>query len=567
MEARGKHNPGWSAKPGAIARLWRRVYDGPAMQSRSLRLSELPHSSRLFSDFVDEWKRVAAFYAHPFTLSGIGNAARSAALPEHTRREVVDILREQNQSLGADANTSKNLDRLAAGAVAIVTGQQIGLFSGPAFCFYKALTAARLARELTDAGTQAVPVFWLATEDHDYAEIGHTDFLTTDGTLRRLELAAAPDSAGRRVGNIVLGDEVSHLAREAAAALEGPDVDELGATLAVAYRPGEGLGKAFGELMARLLAGRGLIFLDPLDARLHRLAGPLLRAAIEKRAELNQALLERKKRLEKAGYHAQVRVTERSTLLFLDVEGRREAVRRRGDTLAAGADTFSEDEILQRLEHQPESFSANVLLRPVMQDALLPTAAYVGGPAEVAYFAQSEVIYRLLGRPMPAIVPRAGFTLVEPLAQRLLKKYGLDVRDLFLGRQRVRALMEGKGLPRELAHRFRTADRRLSDAVAKIRSPLGKLDKTLLGALDTSTRKMRFQLERLRGKAARAENFRTGVLHRHEHILFDSLFPHHQPQERSVCLLPMLARHGLTLLGELEAQIDPAQPRHHVVSL
>ncbi len=538
-----------------------------SMQSERLRLSELPHTSRLFADFADDWNRVAGFYAHAPTLAGIREAAKKVSLDAAVRRQVADVLTEQNRTIGADAAALRNLQRLESGAMAVVTGQQVGLFGGPAFSFYKALTTVALARQLTEAGLETVPVFWLATEDHDFAEINHTDLLAVDGALHRVALQQPPGTSGQGVGQIVLGDGIAAVVGEAAAACAGSDGEEVAAALAIAYRPGERLGRAFAELMARLLAGRGLIFLDPADARLHRLSSPVFRGASELCAELSGDLQTRAMQLAKAGYHAQVKVTERSTLLFLEEDGRRHPLRRRGEEFHTAARSFSAPEVLALLQSQPELFSANVLLRPVMQDALLPTAAYVAGPAEVAYFAQCEVVYKRLGRPMPAVIPRAGFTLVEPLQQRLLKKYGLSVSDLFAGRQRVQGSMAGKSLPRELGHRFRTLGRRLEASLARLQSPLGQLDPTLRGALETAGRKMNYQLRKLRGKAARAENVRTGALARHVRILLDSLYPHNSLQERTMSLLPLLARHGMPLLDELEKQIRPENPQHHLLFL
>jgi bacillithiol synthase len=225
------------------------------------------------------------------------------------------------------------------------------------------------------------------------------------------------------------------------------------------------------------------------------------------------------------------------------------------------------EELEQVIESAPETLSANVLLRPVVQDSLLPTAAYIGGPAEIVYFAQAEVVYRRLGVRMPAIVPRAGFTLVEPAIARLLKKYHLEIGDLFRGRQRVRAAMERQYLSRGLAQQFTRGGKNLNRVLKNLRRPLGILDLSLGGALNTAERKMLYQFEKLRGKAGRAANFRTGVLDRHERALLDALYPHRELQERTLNLLPFLARHDLDLLAELERRALPGGTNHQVLFL
>jgi bacillithiol biosynthesis cysteine-adding enzyme BshC len=483
------------------------------------------------------------------------------------RAQVVEILREQNKRFGADTSVMRNLDRLAAGALAVVSGQQVGLFSGPAYSFYKALTAVRAALHLTDTGTETVPIFWLATEDHDLAEVDHTFWLGHRPGLDRITLEGAEGAAGNPVGEILLGEAAGREARAVAEALAGAAASVVGEALTAAYRPEHSYGLAFGMLLARLLAGRGVILLDPLDPRLHRLGIAVYRRALAESNAFNDALLKRNKELERAGFHAQVKVTERSTLLFLNVDGQRQALRRRNHGFAAGARTFSLEGLEAMLERSPERFSANVLLRPVLQDALLPTAAYVGGPAETAYFAQAEVIYqRMMGR-MPAILPRAGFTLVETPVARLMKKYGLTFEEILRGRQYVRRKMERAYLPAGLAKKFAAGEKEVQKLLRGLRAPIGKLDKTLLGALNTSERKMLYQFGKLRGKAGRAQNLRTGLLDAHEHMLLNALFPHHGLQERSLNLLPFLARNGMTLLDELLHRTHVRNSQHQVLYL
>jgi len=540
-----------------------------SMECLSLRSSRLPHTSKLYSCYLDDFPRAARFYAHPPTEDGLQAAAGDPAKRDDAsvRAQMMAILREQNSKFGADASVLRNLDRLAAGALAVVSGQQVGLFSGPAYSFYKALTAVRAALHLSDTGSETVPIFWLATEDHDLAEVNHTFWLGSGPRLDRITLAAAEGGAGPPVGEILLGETSGREARAAAEALEGPAAKEVGEALLAAYRAEHSYGQAFGMLMARLLAGRGVILLDPLDARLHRLGISVYRRALEESEALSDALLKRNKELERAGFHAQVKVTERSTLLFLNVDGQRQALRRRNHGFAAGPRTFSLQELGNILEQSPERFSANVLLRPVLQDVLLPTAAYVGGPAEVAYFAQAEVIYqRMMGR-MPVILPRAGFTLVEPPVARLMKKYGLTFEEVLRGRQHVRRKMERAYLPPGLTKKFAAGEKDFTKILRGLRAPIGKLDKTLLGALSTAERKMLYQFAKLRGKAGRAQNTRTGLLDAHERVLLDALYPHHGLQERSLNLLPFLARNGLALLDELLRRTHVRNSQHQVLNL
>jgi bacillithiol biosynthesis cysteine-adding enzyme BshC len=541
-----------------------------SMEPHCLAFRELPHTTKLFSTFIEDFPRVGRYYAHPPTEAGVLAAAREVRLGPENRRAVVEVLREQNQRFGAgyaiDAATASNLDRLAAGAVAIVTGQQVGLFSGPAYSMYKAASVLRWAEAITRRGVEAVPIFWLATEDHDRAEVNHSDWNTRRG-LVHYELQVRKEDDGKRVGEVVLGDGVKSLVEKAAESLEGSFAEEMAGALRESYTSRDTYGSAFGKLMARLLAGRGIILIDPLDARLHRLAAGVYRGAIDQADSLRDTLLARSKELDRSGYHAQVKVTRETTLLFYNVDGRRQPLRRRNGSFSAGKTIFTPDELRTAIEEFPEAFTANVLLRPVIQDTILPTAAYIGGPAEIAYMAQAQVAYQaLLGR-MPAILPRAAFTLVEPAIARLLTKYGLHVGDVIRGRQHLRAKMEQKSLPRVLARRFEADGKALRRILGAYRKPLERLDPTLLGALDAAERKMLHQFLKLKRKAGRAENFRSGVLDRHERLLLDGLYPHHDLQERRLSAVPFIAANGPQFFDQLARAADLACPQHHILFL
>jgi bacillithiol synthase len=536
------------------------------MECHCLRNHDIPHTTRLYSTFTEDFSKVAEFYSHSPDETGIRAAAKGIRLDERIRREVAGILREQNQVMGSGAATEKNIVRLKRGAVAVVTGQQVGLFGGPAYTVYKALSALHWAERLTRAGFEAVPVFWMATEDHDIAEVNHV-FWSGEGKLAKIELPVDKPYTGQSVGRIPLGGMIRVAVDHAVQLLDGVAASEIASALAVSYREGETYGSAFGKLLARLFAGRGLILLDPLDGRLHELSRPIYRRAIEESGEIVDEILARDKVLNRRGYHAQVKVARESTLLFLELEGKREPVRRRKGEFHVGGMEISRAELCAKLEAQPEAFTASVLLRPVVQDALLPTAAYVGGAAEVAYYAQAQVVYQhVLGR-MPAILPRASFTLIEPQVARLLKKYDLEFGDVLRGRQHVRRRMELKYLPRGLASRFVRDEKALRSMWKGYRKAIARLDQSLTGALDTAERKTVYQFEKLRGKAGRAENFRTGVLDRHETQILSALFPHRGLQERSLSLLPLLAHQGAGLLDQLYGEMDKSCSEHRILSL
>jgi bacillithiol biosynthesis cysteine-adding enzyme BshC len=535
------------------------------MECHCISPPELPDATLLYSTYLSDFSGVSEFYVHPPNLNGISRAATEIRFEDSLRHSVVEVLRTQNVSFGGDSETSRNLDRLQNGAAAIVTGQQVGLLAGPAFSVYKALSAIRLANELTAKGMNAVPIFWLATEDHDLAEVDHS-FLGVRGGLERFDLSM-PGAEGRRVGEIPLGEPMREISSRASALVEGPAAETVARWISESYRPEETFGTAFAKLMTRIFAGRGLIFLDPLSPELHRLSAQTMVRALKEHESLSKELVARSAALERAGFHAQVKVTENSTLVFRIVDGQRVPIRPKDGGFVAGNNQESFEDTWKALEHHPEQFSANALLRPVIQDTLLPTIAYIGGPAEIAYHAQTSLVYqRLLGR-APAILPRAGFTLVTAHVANLLRKYKVDVRDVFAGRQRLRSKMEAEVLPRELAERFAEGEKKLQNLLEGLREPLAKLDQTLAGALDTAADKMLYQFNSVRAKAGRAEGFRTGVLDSHEREITSLLLPNNELQERSLSLLPFIAANGVELLDQLDRNVKIGTGEHCIVYL
>src|SRR6266481_2080058 len=532
------------------------------MDCTPLAFRQLPHQPKLFLEYLDHFEKVKSFYVHPPGMAAVTRAARKLDYPDERRAEVSSILREQNTALGAGEETRSNLERLEKGAVAVVSGQQVGLFSGPAYSIYKALTAIQIAEELTRGGIPAVPVFWMATEDHDLNEVRHSTWFDR-GKLVRFELPAAEE--GRPVGRIPLGAQIEPLVQEAAEWLLNQGSDLLAQYLTESYGPEETYGSAFGKLFARLFAQHGLILMDPLDAGLHKIAAPLYQHALADRDGLNEKLLQRGKDLDRAGFDVQVKVTARSTLLFHLADGVRQVVTANGGKFQAGEKTWAREELVHMTHREPENFSPNALFRPVVQDYLLPTAAYIAGPAEIAYFAQSEVVYRqLLGR-MPVLLPRAGFTLVDAKATKLLRKYGLTVEDVWSGSQDLRHKMERRSVSSSLAKKFDGNQKQIAKMLSQLGKQIEKLDPTLKGTVERARKRIEFQVDKLRRKTGRAQDQKTGLISTHEQYLESLLYPHKGPQERELCLLPFLARWGAGGLSELQKHSTGKKIGHHFI--
>jgi bacillithiol synthase len=545
------------------------LYGEPAVKAHCLPFSQIPHTTRLFVDYLSHFNKVQSFFPRsPNLPEWLHDETPTIRYDSERRRRVADVLERQNRSWGASAQTLTNLDRFRNGACAVVTGQQVGLFGGPLFSIYKALSAVKLASEATAAGESTVPVFWLATEDHDLAEVNHTLIPGADGALQSLTVPShgVPDAP---VSSITFGDEIRPIVQSAAELLGTSPVSEA---LRDSYRPGETLGSAFARFFASLFADWGVILIDPSDQELQTVVAPLYRSAVEQAAELDDQLLARGAALEKAGYHQQVKVTPSSTLLFTLRNGARVPIHRRSNgsptvEFVIGEEKLSKEELLRQIETTSHAFSPNVLLRPVVQDYLLPTLAYVGGAAEVAYFAQAGVVYQvLLGRVTP-ILPRFSATLVESKAQRLLEKYKLPLNEVFQGPEQLREKLAARALPAELQSSFDETRRLLDQSFTEIQAALGKLDPTLVEAATHAGSKMQYQLDQLRARAARAELRQSEVTNRHADLLSQLLFPNKTLQEREIAAVSFLSRYGKEWLADLYNLVSTDCHDHQIVEL
>lgn len=526
-------------------------------------VSLLPRVSRLFLDYAAGREPIAPFYsASPYAWK----ATAPAQTPAH-RAALADLLREQNISYGAGEKALANIERLRNGAPAIVTGQQVALFGGPLFTLFKAATAIHRAQ-----ATNSVPIFWLASEDHDLAEIDHVT-LPARHALHTLRLHADPPHAGQPVGKIPLGPQVTQLLDRAAELIGGTTEFDL---LAAAYTPQATYASAFARWLAAIFAGHGLIVLDASSRAFHALGAPVLRHAITEASALEAALHERDRLLIDRGYHAQVLVAPNSSLLFLidEATGARQALRRKnGDWFTAtpgGKEktTCSTADLLSILDAAPERLSPNALLRPVFQDYLLPTAAYIAGPAEIAYFAQSQVLYEnILGRTTP-VLPRLSATLIEPAIGKVLAQHELSLADILSAHPDELAHRLGaRSLPVEGKMQLAATGNALDAELQQLVSWMESLSPSLGRSAQVSASKMRYQMNRLRRLAANDQLQREGSIRRHVDTLFFNLFPDRHPQERSIGGAAYLSRVGSSLLSTLIEQSADDCPGHKAIWL
>ena len=554
------------------------------MDSQCYPISTLPGTTALFRDYAeaDASPNAAAlrrwYSTDPFSMAWANN---SPSLDELHRTRLTDALLRQADGFDASAAVIANIERLKHGAAAVVTGQQVALFGGPLLTLLKAATAIRKAQDATKlSGREHVPIFWLASEDHDLAEVDQLALLTKASveTLRLglkshypLPVGAMRIDGGHEQGRI-------HLEAELDRASELLGWAPICTLLRECYSPDATLAGAFGRLLTKIFAAHGLIVMDAASREFHALGADVLRAAIERADEFEAALLARTTELTTSSYHAQVLVTPGHSLLFLLDEntGARIPLRRTpktdgqsGGGWKAGAHVYSTADLLAILAATPERLSPNALLRPVFQDAILPTAAYIGGPAEVAYFAQSAVLYdKILGRITP-VLPRLSATLIEPAIASTMAAHELQFPQILEAKtpEGLALRLGARAMPIEGKRRIAATGNAMDTELNALTEYMTSMSSDLGRSSSISASKMRYQMNRLRRLAATFELQKEISLKKQATTILLSLYPEGHLQERLLGGVWFLARYGNTLPDLLIEHAGQECPGHRILYL
>ena len=526
--------------------------------------------SAVFRDYLKGATGIRPFYEAGGRWDAealVGSADRTLTL-SRPRRALAEALVRQQEHRGAAAAAARAAQLADEGTVAVVTGQQPVLFGGPLYVLYKAVAAVKLASLLESRrGRPVVPIFWAASEDHDFAEIRFVPILDEAGRIRTLRYEPAREPVGQPACQIVLDESIAGLVAEAERALPaGIHRDQVMALLAECYRPGTTLAAAFARLISSLVPG--LVVLDPSDPALKAQMAPVLSRELREGSPTSRLAARAGEALLAAGYHQQVPIRPGFLNLFVMMEGERRALGTvNGVVEVRGLGRkIPVSEAVRMLESDPTPWSPGVLLRPLAQDHLLPTAAYIGGPAEIAYHAQLGPSYADFGIPRPALVPRPSLTVIEPAQARALEAEGLELWDLQDDPEVVALRWAREAHPRVEAAFARTREA-VEREMAEVEEALAALDPTLRGAADSARGRVLHQIESLHEKSMRAlkkkDQSRADRLRRTR----DALLPGGSFQERGLGLLSLLARYGTAVVGDVALRMDLWAKGHQVIQL
>jgi bacillithiol biosynthesis cysteine-adding enzyme BshC len=530
----------------------------------------MPWIRPLAGEYADRFPAVSEFFAgNPWTDGGWRDAIRRVQAHQHDRHSLVHMLRAQSTRRGAPPRALEAIESLAdPGSVAVVTGQQAGLFGGPLYTLLKAITALQLAeRARKTHGVPAVAIFWVDSEDHDWEEVRSCPVLDGDLALRTIALGE-PEGAGELpVARIVLGADAERAVNELEATLPPTEfTTEIASALREIYQPGVRMADAFARWMDRLLGSRGLIVFESADASAKPMVADLFARELDEPGRTSALALSAGEAMRALGHEPQVIPQPDSVALFR-LNGGRRGIRVRDGRFIIDEDMVDPTALVAEARQHPDRFSPNVLLRPLVQDTLFPTVAYVSGPSELAYLGQLKSVYERFDVPMPLIYPRASVTLLDSASARFLGRYSLPLEQLRAqDESALNHLLEAQ-LPAAVEQALTAVDVSVKEHMATLVDAVGQLDPTLAGAARTTLGRMEHDLRTLHNKIIHAAKKRDETLRRQFSRAQALAFPDGHPQERTLGLPFFLNRYGWALVDRLEAELPLETGKHYVLTI
>ena len=525
----------------------------------SVEIRRFPWIKRLAVDYAFDYARVAEFFAgNPADPAAWRDAIARSQHHPRDRDAIADIVVAQQRKRGAPPDALAATARLREpSSVAVVTGQQAGLFGGPLFTLLKAVTAVRLAeRTSAEYRVPTVAVFWIDAEDHDWNEVQACGVLNAELELVRVALGQLPGAGDGPVAHVRLDNSIEDAVALLAATLPATEFTPgLLDALRAAYTPGAGMVDAFGRWLETWLGPRGLVVFDSSDPAAKPLVSGLFARELQHAGRTSRLAAAAGARLTTLGYHAQVEPQEDQAALF-HIDGTRANI--------PAADAAS---MLPRVTAQPSAFSPNVLLRPLVQDTLFPTACYVAGPNELAYLAQLRGVYDAFGVPMPLMQHRASATLLDSNAMRMLVRNELPLEALRAQDESALNALLKAHMPAAVDSSLHEANRALTERMDALARAAAQVDATLEAASRSTLGRMQDDLKKLEGKIVQAAKRKDDTLRRQFKHAQSQAFPGGHPQEREIGFVYFLNKSGAGLVDRLIEELPLDQGQHWVVTI
>lgn len=533
---------------------------------------KFPGLSSLAQDYYYNPKKVSQFYNGNFrNLADFNKLAEKVKSRTFQRKQLTAILEEQNRNYGCGSKTLGNIKNLKQNQTcAVVTGQQVGLFSGPLYTIYKALTAVKLTEYLNQNGQgNFVPIFWMASDDHDFAEINHINLLNKNNQIEKIQNDSLSLSTKLPASKILLTQEINQCVQQLNNLTHDSEFkDKIISHLSEAYEPDLSYVEAFGKWMTRLFKSYGLIFIDASHQGFKELGKSVFLKEIAENSPSTLCAIETSKKLKQAKYNCQIQLREGILNLFF-TEPERQSIGIKEDSyiIKDTQQTYSRDELFALMENKPYLCSPNVLLRPIYQDAILPTVAYIGGPSEVAYFAQMKGIYDRFSIPMPIIYPRKSLTIIESKIKNVLQKHNVNVQDFWHNFDQTIQTIIKKHIPQSIDNFFSTAASHLKQDFQSIKKEIVSIEPDLENSADLTLEKINQQFKYLEKKILKASKKQHDILIQQLHKVKNNLYPANHLQERELNIVPYLIKYGYPFIDKLYKTIDVNNHDHQIIEL
>lgn len=521
--------------------------------------------SRLFQDFAYRPETTARF----FGTAAYADSAGAMGRRDYSRSALIDILARQNRSWGAPKAVEGAIRKLAdPSAVAVVTAHQACLFGGPYMILLKALGAEAWARRLEEQlAVPVTPIFWIAGDDHDFKETAVADLFDRQGKPVRLALDWEDSRLYPPVGRLIYDESVD---RETAKLRELlPDNDFKAAAfepIDQAYREGATPVDCFARYLHHLIGRLGIVLFNPHDEPVKGLAAPLMQEIIRRRRDLKEVLSSTEAALTAAGYHIQVRKSSDAAHLFYHAP-RRVAIHHQGNDFRVGDDVVSERDLLDKIEGAPNDFSPDVITRPLVQSHLFPTVAVVGGPAEVAYYAQLMPLFDMFALVPPRVLPRPSMTLVEGRFEKLMSRSAIGFEEIAVRADEVVNRLMDESFPTDLDHRLKTLKETIRGRMMELAATLTSFDPQLRDTAARAEEKIDYQLNELEKKVFAAHKKKKAADREKVLQARDHLFPNRGLAERSIAPVYFLSRYGPTVIETIRKNLPLEETGHRLLML
>lgn len=540
-----------------------------------INFGDIPGNQNLFLDYIYEFENVQEYYKHNFrNKDSYVNLFKSISASRIDKQHNLSaIIKNQYSSLQSISNkTIRNIELIdKEKTITVVTGQQLGILGGPLYTIYKIITAIRLANQLTERYDEFkfVPVFWLEGDDHDFNEVRSINLFDSENQVINIGYKEEidDDDAKQSIGKINFDEALNEFFSKYESSLRDSDFkNELLTKLKECYQVGKSFKQSFKELIFWLFDEYGLVIFDPQDVEVKSLLKPIFKKEVNDFAIHTQKLIQVSAKLEEL-YHAQVKV--KPVNLFYHTDDGRYSVEPVEDIfkLRRKRKQFTKDEILTEIENFPDKFSPNVLLRPICQDFLFPTGFYIGGPSEIAYFAQVTPLYDIYNIVSPIIFPRSSATILEKNVASGLDKYDLSMNDIFLGLEELKEKVITSLSENNIEIAFEEASKEIELTFDKIKENLFAIDKTLVDSSGRYKDRIMSSIAELKSKATKAQETKHETTIRQLTRLSNLLYPLGNLQEREINFTYFYNKYGKDFIRKVYDDISVSEFEHQVISL